>query len=65
LLNLTARDVTADAYDVALAGKWRDLFTGEAVTLAAAMPLAMQAWQYRVLVSTDGNEAAPPKPDRR
>jgi cyclomaltodextrinase len=65
MLNLTARDVTADAYDGALAGKWRDLFTGEEVTLAAAMPLALQAWQYRVLVSTDGNEAAPTKPDRR
>ena len=64
LLNLTARDVTADAYDGALAGQWRDLFTGEAVTLAAATPLAMPAWQYRVLVSTDGGGAAQPKPQR-
>jgi hypothetical protein len=64
MLNLTARDVTADAYDGALAGQWRDVFTGETVSWAAAVPLAMQAWQYRVLVSTEGSEAAPPKANR-
>jgi glycosidase len=50
-LNLTARDVTADAHDPALAGEWRDVFTGGNVTLTATVPLTMRAWQYRVLVS--------------
>jgi len=52
LLNLTARDVTAaDVYDPALAGEWRDVFTGEKVTMNSAVPLALRAWQYRVLES--------------
>jgi glycosidase len=51
LLNLTARDVTADAYDPALAGEWHDVFTGEKVTLSAAVPLSLRSWQYRVLES--------------
>jgi cyclomaltodextrinase / maltogenic alpha-amylase / neopullulanase len=50
LLNLTARDVTADAYHPRLAGRWRDVFTGETVTLPATAPLTLQSWQYRVLV---------------
>lgn len=52
-LNLTARDVTADTHDLALVGEWRDLFTGEKVALAATLPLALRAWQYRVLVSVN------------
>lgn len=50
-LNLTAKDGKADAFDSALAGRWRDAFTGEAVTLDARVPLEMKAWRYRVLVS--------------
>jgi cyclomaltodextrinase / maltogenic alpha-amylase / neopullulanase len=53
LLNLTARDATADAFDPALAGTWRDVFTGETVTFAAAVPLELRAWAYRVLVAVD------------
>ncbi len=53
LLNLTARDAKADAYDPALEGRWRDAFTGEIITLAATVPLEVKAWQYRVLVSLD------------
>ena len=54
LLNLTARDVTgADIYmyDPALAGAWRDVFTGKTTTLSPAAPLALRAWEYRVFVS--------------
>lgn len=50
LLNLTARDVTADAYDPALAGRWRDAFTGAAVDLTAGSTLELKAWHYRILV---------------
>ena len=50
-LNLTAKDVKADAFDAALAGHWRDAFTGERVTFAAHVPLDLKAWRYRVLVS--------------
>jgi len=54
LLNLTARDVTeAQAYDPALAGVWRDTFTGEKVTLEATVPITLRSWQYRVLVRTE------------
>jgi glycosidase len=48
-LNLTARDITADAFEPALAGTWRDVFTGETATLTAAVPLTLRAWHYRVL----------------
>ena len=51
LLNLTARDAKADAFDPALAGNWRDAFTGETTTLTAGAPLELRAWQYRLLVS--------------
>ena len=50
-MNLTARDVKADLFDPALAGKWRDAFTGELVALDALVPLDLRAWRYRVLVS--------------
>lgn len=50
-LNLTAKDAKADAYDPALAGTWRDAFTGEKVELTALVPLDLKAWRYRVLVS--------------
>ncbi|MDP1579224.1 MAG: alpha-amylase family glycosyl hydrolase, partial [Candidatus Didemnitutus sp.] len=53
LFNLTERDVNADVFDAALAGTWRDAFTGEIVTLQAHTPLAMGAWHYRVLVSVE------------
>jgi len=52
-LNLTARDVQGDAHDPALAGRWRDAFTGAVVTLGAHAPLELQAWRYRVLVSAE------------
>jgi glycosidase len=48
-LNLTARDVSGDAFDPALAGKWRDLFTGETVTWGPAAPIVLPAWHYRLL----------------
>lgn len=50
-LNLTAKDAKADAFDPALAGQWRDAFTGERVTLDALVPLELKAWRYRVLVA--------------
>lgn len=53
LLNLTARDVKADAYDPAFAGTWRDAFTGETVTFTAAPSVELQSWGYRVLVSQE------------
>lgn len=51
LLNLTARDFSANAYDPALEGTWRDAFTGEKVAWKSSVPIALNAWQYRVLVS--------------
>lgn len=50
IFNLTAKDAKADLFDPALAGEWRDAFTGETVTLEARVPLEMKAWRYRVLV---------------
>lgn len=52
MLNLTARDVTADAFAPELAGTWRDVFTGESVTLAPTAHFTLQSWRYRVLEST-------------
>jgi glycosidase len=49
--NLTAKDATADLFDPALAGRWRDAFTGEIITLDALVPLDLKAWRYRVLVA--------------
>lgn len=49
LLNLTAKDVTADCYDAALAGQWRDVFSGTTLPLQAASSFALRAWSYRVL----------------
>jgi cyclomaltodextrinase len=51
IFNLTAKDAKADLFDPALAGKWRDAFTGESVTLDALVPLDLKAWRYRVLVA--------------
>lgn len=50
ILNLTARDAKADLFDPALAGEWRDAFTGEPVQLDALVPLDLKGWRYRVLV---------------
>ncbi|MFZ5496443.1 MAG: alpha-amylase family glycosyl hydrolase [Verrucomicrobiota bacterium] len=50
IFNLTARDAKADLFDPALAGEWRDAFTGETVKLDALVPLDLKAWRYRVLV---------------
>jgi glycosidase len=50
LFNLTAKDAKADLFDPALAGEWRDAFTGEIVKLDALVPLDLKAWRYRVLV---------------
>ncbi|AOS44046.1 Alpha-amylase 2 [Lacunisphaera limnophila] len=50
LFNLTAKDAKADLFDPALAGEWRDAFTGETVKLDALVPLDLKAWRYRVLV---------------
>jgi cyclomaltodextrinase / maltogenic alpha-amylase / neopullulanase len=50
-MNLTAKDTKADLFDPALAGTWRDAFTGETVKLGAFVPLDLKAWRYRVLVS--------------
>jgi cyclomaltodextrinase / maltogenic alpha-amylase / neopullulanase len=51
IFNLTEKPVRADLYDTALAGRWRDVFTGELVDLAALVPLDVKPWHYRVLVS--------------
>lgn len=50
IFNLTAKDAKADLFDPALAGEWRDAFTGETVKLDALVPLDLKAWRYRVLV---------------
>jgi glycosidase len=50
IFNLTAKDAKADLFDPALAGTWRDAFTGETVTLNALVPLDLKAWRYRVLM---------------
>jgi cyclomaltodextrinase / maltogenic alpha-amylase / neopullulanase len=55
-LNLTGAAAAADAFDPALAGRWRDAFTGERVDLSATPSLALPAWGYRVLVSVDGTQ---------
>lgn len=51
ILNLTARDVTADLHDPQLAGRWRDVFSGEAIEQTAHVPVVLRAWAFRVLVS--------------
>jgi len=51
ILNLTARDVTADLHDPRLAGRWRDAFSGEEIEQASHAPVALRAWAFRVLVS--------------
>ncbi len=50
-MNLTAKDTKADLFDPALAGTWRDAFTGETLKLGPLVPLDLKAWRYRVLVS--------------
>jgi len=52
-LNLTAGDITAEAHDPALAGSWRDAFTGEEFPVPAAARIVLRAWKYRVLVSKE------------
>lgn len=49
-LNLTARDVSVDAFDPALEGKWREAFTGERVESGPHQSLALPAWRYRLLI---------------
>lgn len=51
LLNLTARDATADTFDRGLQGRWRDVFTGDELVLDAAATFPLRAWGYRVLQS--------------
>ncbi len=51
IFNLTAKDGKADLFDPALAGQWRDAFTGEKVELNALVPLDLKAWRYRVLIA--------------
>jgi len=50
IFNLAAKDAQADLFDPALAGEWRDAFTGETVKLDALVPLDLKGWRYRVLV---------------
>ena len=50
IFNLTPKDGKADLFDPALAGEWRDAFTGETVKLDALVPLDLKGWRYRVLV---------------
>lgn len=50
IFNLTPKDAKADLFDPALAGEWRDAFTGETVKLDALVPLDLKGWRYRVLV---------------
>jgi glycosidase len=50
IFNLTPKDGKADLFDPALAGEWRDAFTGEVVKLDALVPLDLKGWRYRVLV---------------
>jgi glycosidase len=50
IFNLTPKDSKADLFDLALAGEWRDAFTGETVKLDALVPLDLKGWRYRVLV---------------
>jgi len=49
VLNLTARDTSADLFDPALAGKWKDVFTGETCELSAVANFNLRAWAYRIL----------------
>lgn len=54
LLNLTARDTGAiDVHDPALAGAWRELFTGEAATFSAMEAFSLRSWEYRIFVSLE------------
>ncbi len=50
IFNLTPKDAKADLFDPALAGEWRDAFTGETVKFDALVPLDLKGWRYRVLV---------------
>ncbi|MCR6656981.1 MAG: hypothetical protein NVV63_14495 [Opitutus sp.] len=52
-LNLTKENAHADAYDPALAGRWRDLFTGEVVDIVRTFPVELEAGAYRVLVRVE------------
>lgn len=54
LLNLTARDLPADTYVPALAGRWRDAFTGRTFEATPTTTYPLQAWHYQVLVSDGG-----------
>jgi len=51
--NLTAKDVTVDAVDPVLNGRWRDAFTGETITWQVPVSFPLPSWKYRVLVSAE------------
>ena len=51
ICNLTGTDVTADAIDSALKGRWEDVFTGEKVALDLPATFKLCAWGFRVLKS--------------
>jgi len=51
LLNLTARDTSADFFDPALAGTWSNAFSAERISLTAGTSFSLRAWEYRVLLS--------------
>ena len=61
-LNLTARDATAESFDAALPGDWKDAFTGELVHLETSTSLSLRAWQYRVLVKEPTRSQPPIRP---
>jgi len=49
VLNLSGRESTFDTYSPALEGTWRDVFSGEAVTLDAKPSMTLPGWGYQVL----------------
>jgi cyclomaltodextrinase len=53
ILNLTAKDAEFAAVEPSLAGRWRDVFTGETVELAIPVEAKLPAWGYRVLKSAE------------
>lgn len=50
-LNLTARDVTFDTADEALAGDWEDVFTNQVRPLESPVSMTLRSWEYRVYQS--------------
>lgn len=51
--NLTGKDASVEAVDPALCGRWKDVFTGQIVTLDVPVQFPLPAWKYRVLVTAD------------